>query len=430
MKNLVYTILKILSKLILVKYNPQIIGVTGSVGKTATKEAIDIVLTGSFQVRATNKSYNNEIGLPLTVIGASAPGRNVFKWLALIIKAIGMLVFTQAYPEILVLEMGADHPGDIKYLTSIAPCFIGILTSIAPTHLQFFHTVEEVLKEKQNIITHINADGWAVFNHDDQMLLNNLPDKIKAQQLTYGLDGDSDVRAFDIKHKVVEQNGLPVVEGLQGKIAYSDSVVPFYLPGVLAVHFLYAVLAAAAVGIIMDINLVTITERLSTFTTPNGRLKLLAGRKKTWVIDDSYNSSPEAAKAALIVLADFPKSIGAKTIAVLGDMRELGDYSKIAHREVGKLLIELNIDYVFTFGPESVEIDNSAQEAGMALERIKHCVSHDEIVTSVEAIMTAGDVILVKGSQNTIRLEKVVKRLMAEPDRAEELLVRQGKEWE
>ena len=345
-------------------------------------------------------------------------------------QCTSLIIFKKKYPEVLVLEMGADHPGDIKYLTSIAPCYIGVLTTIAPTHLEYFRTVEEIFQEKQVIVTHISADGWAIFNHDDSLLLENLPNKIKAKILTYGLDGDSDVRVFDVKHKVVEKNGLPVVDGLQGKITYNDSTVPFHLPGVLAVHFLYAILAAVTVGIIFDINLVTITERLASFHTPNGRLKLLEGKKKTWLIDDSYNSSPEAAKAALTVLKDFPKYNGAKSIAVLGDMRELGDYSQQAHREVGRLLAELNIDYVFTFGPESVELDAGAFEAGMASERIKHLTSHDEIVEAVEAIMTAGDVVLVKGSQNTIRLEKVVKSLMAHPEDAAELLVRQGSDWE
>ncbi len=430
MKKIIYTILKILSKWIVIKYNPKVIGVTGSVGKTATKEAIHTVLAGDFKVRSTQKSYNNEIGLPLTVIGASAPGRNIIKWIGLMMKAFSLLVFKKKYPEILVLEMGADHPGDIKYLTNIAPCYIGILTNIAPTHLEYFHTTKDILKEKQIIVTHIPEDGWAVFNHDDSLLLENLPEQIKVKTLTYGLDGDSDVRIFDIKHKTTEKNGLPVVEGLQGKLTYNDSTVPFHLPGVLAVHFLYAVLAAATVGIIFDINLVTITDRLRLFQTPNGRLKLLEGKKKTWLIDDSYNSSPEAAKAALTVLADFPRANGAKTIAILGDMRELGDYSKKAHREVGQLLAELNIDYVFTFGPESVEIDASALEAGMPIERIQHMNSHDEIIKVVEDLITVGDVILVKGSQNTIRLEKVVKRLMSHPEDAEQLLVRQGSDWE
>ena len=430
MKKIIYKILQVLSKAIISKYKPKVIGVTGSVGKTATKEAIYTVLNNSFNVRATRGSYNNEIGLPLTILGIDSPGKNVVKWLALIFTGIGLLVFKQEYPEILVLEMGADHPGDIDYLTKIAPCYIGILTSIAPTHLEYFHTVEEVLQEKQIIVTHLSENDYAVFNHDDQLLLRALPEKVKANILTYGFDGDSDVRVFDVKHKVTEVNGLPVVEGLQGKLSYNDSTVPFHIPGILAVHFLYAVLAAVAVGVIFDINLVDITERLSLFQTPNGRLKLLEGKKQTWIIDDSYNSSPEAAKAALTVLKDFPKHNGAKSIAILGDMRELGSFSKQGHREVGHLLAELGIDYVFTFGTESVEIDNGAKEAGMPPERIRHVTSHDEIVQAVEGLITTGDVILVKGSQNTIRLEKVVKRLMAHPEKANEVLVRQGSDWE
>ena len=429
MKKILHKLLQILARLVIVKYNPKVIGVTGSVGKTATKEAINKVLNESFNVRATKGSYNNEIGLPLTILGVDSPGKNFIKWLALIFSALGLLVFKKVYPEILILEMGADHPGDIEYLTKIAPCYIGILTSIAPTHLEYFNTIADILKEKQIILTHLSQNGYAIFNHDDQLLLSHIPNKVKAHILTYGFDGDSDIRIFDVKHKVTEKNGLPIVEGLQGKLTYNDSIVPFHLPGVLAVHFLYAVLAAVAVGVVFDINLITIIERLTNFHTPKGRLNLLSGKKQTWIIDDSYNSSPEAAKAALTVLKDFPKHNSAKSIAILGDMRELGNYSVQAHREVGHLVAELGIDYLFTFGNESIEVDKGAKEAGMSIDRIQHMNSHDELVDAVENIMTIGDIILVKGSQNTIRLEKVVKRLMAHPEEANDLLVRQGDNW-
>ncbi|MGB0757816.1 MAG: UDP-N-acetylmuramoyl-tripeptide--D-alanyl-D-alanine ligase [Patescibacteria group bacterium] len=429
MKQIITNIITWLAKRTLQKYDPIVVGITGSVGKTSTKEAVKIILEKKYSVRATEKSYNNEIGMPLTILGFHSPGKNPFGWLKVIVKSSIAILVPRPYPEVLVLEMGADHPGDIGGLVSFAPCDIGVVTAIAPVHTEYFNSVNAILQEKRKILTHIAPHGFAIFNQDDARLAEQKTSDIKAGIKRYGFDADSDVHAFDVKYKYIEtENGIKL-EGIQGKLGYMDSSVPFYIPDALAMHTVYSVLAAVTVGVALDMNLVDIAERIPLYQTPPGRLRLIDGQENTTIIDDSYNSSPEAAKAALSVLKDFPKADKGRTFAVLGDMRELGSLSEEAHREIGHLVAELDIDFLITFGPESEVLHAAALEAGMSENSVLHADSHDVIVDFIHQHWQAGDVLLIKGSQNTIRLERVVKRLMQEPQRAAELLVRQGGEW-
>ena len=153
MRHLLFKILKCLSQKILKKYRPLVIGITGSVGKTSTKEAIFAVLRGKFKVRENQKNYNNEIGVPLTIIGTETGGQSIFKWLKIFFKA-WILIFKKDpnYPEMLVLEMGADKAGDIEYLTKMAPCDIGVVTAVSEVHLEFFGSLEKIIVEKQKIM--------------------------------------------------------------------------------------------------------------------------------------------------------------------------------------------------------------------------------------------------------------------------------------
>ncbi|MFH1822992.1 MAG: Mur ligase family protein, partial [Patescibacteria group bacterium] len=169
MKRLLQFKLKILAKLILAKYKPDIIGVTGSVGKTSTKEAIYTVLNTKFKVRKNIKNYNNEIGLPLTIIGIDSPGKSIFGWIVVFWRAFFLLIFKDKnYPKILILEMGVDRPGDMKYLISIAKPKIGVVSLIGPVHLEFFNSLDNIQKEKGIMIKNITKDGWAIINYDEE----------------------------------------------------------------------------------------------------------------------------------------------------------------------------------------------------------------------------------------------------------------------
>ncbi len=425
-KILIFT-LRLLAQRILLVQRPQAVGITGSVGKTSTKEAIFTVLASHFSARRNYKSYNNEIGVPLSIIGVEKePGRSFKNWALVFIKALG-LVFRRCsnYPRVLVLEMGADHPGDIDYLTSFIKCKVGVITAIAPVHIEFFKKIENILTEKKILLERLPEDGLAVVNGDDSIIMRSLQ-KIKANILTFGFGDKCDVRASEIRLSSGSKDDG--VRGISFKLSYQGHVVPVFMPGVLGKHQVYAALAAAAVGVVFGLNLVQISEALKTFHPPRGRMNLVEGIKGTFIIDDTYNSSPTAAKAALEVLEEMSGSKQARSIAVLGDMLELGAYTEQGHREVGHRVAELGIDYLICIGARARYIGHGAEEAGMDDERIYYFSHLEEASRFVQELIKKGDFILVKGSQG-MRMERVVKEIMAHPELAGKLLVRQEPPW-
>ncbi|MFA6392396.1 MAG: UDP-N-acetylmuramoyl-tripeptide--D-alanyl-D-alanine ligase [Patescibacteria group bacterium] len=424
--------LRYLAKLILKKYNPEVIGITGSVGKTSAKDAVFAVLEKKFRVRKNVKNYNNEIGVPLTIIGSESGNKNIFSWLAIFFKAFGLIIFKDKnYPEKLILEMGADHPGDIKYLVGMAPCKVGIITAIGtlgPVHLEFFKNVKQLIEEKSNIISHLSQEGFAVINQDD---VNVFPLKTKtnAKVISFGFAENADVRASDVSiANQVDKGEGKLITGVTFKIHYKESVVPVLLPQALGKHQIYAALCAAAVGTIYEMNLSDISEALRSYVSPAGRMHLIPGIKHTAIIDDSYNSSPVAAIAALETLKTFQIADGKSKYAVLGDMAELGAYTKEGHEEVGKYVAKV-ADVLITIGEKAKIIAEAARENNMLKDRVFEFDDAESAGRFIQERLIEGDLILVKGSQS-VRTEKVVKELMAEPLRAEELLVRQGKAWQ
>ena len=218
-KKFIQKILKILAKRAIKKYQPIVIGVTGSVGKSSTKEAIYQVLKNDFRIRKSQSNYNNEIGLPLTILGFKTAGKNIFEWLRIFLKAIFNLLGKENYPEILILEMAADHPGDIAYLLRIVKPQIGVLTSISPTHLEFFKEIENVFTEKQLLIKNLPLNGWAILNKDDK-LIAPLGNKIRSKVLTFGLEEEAMVRGIEISLSQSLEEKEIELRGLQFKIKY------------------------------------------------------------------------------------------------------------------------------------------------------------------------------------------------------------------
>ncbi len=431
--------LRVSSKIILKKYKPDIIGITGSVGKTSAKEAIAAVLQKKFTVRSSAKNYNNEIGLPLTIIGVDkTPGKSVWGWLAVMFKAI-KLIFKRDknYPEILVLEMGADKPGDIEYLAELAPCKVGVLTFISHAHTEFFKTLKKIAQEKRIIISHLRQDGFAVLNFDNELVMQNVG-ATKAEVVTYGFKEGVDLRATDVNVLKdepasppaslgeAERAGWPT--GLNFKVLFKGSVVPVFLPGVISKSAISAALSGLAVGTVFGVNLVEGAQALSKLEGLPGRMRLIPGIKNTLIIDDTYNSSPESAKAAVEALAQVEIKSGSERWAVLGDMLELGSETENAHRELGFKVAELGIDNLLTVGEATKHIAQSAKEAGLDEHRVASFGSSREAGRFLQEKLKEGDVVLAKGSQG-VRLEKIVKEVMAEPLRAHSLLCRQEKEW-
>lgn len=410
------------------KYQPRVIGITGSVGKTSAKEAIAKVLEGSFAVRKNEKNFNTEIGIPLAIIGFRGQPKSFFNWLEALLDAVELLFVKQRdYPTVLVLEMGADHPGDIRTLTKIAPCDIGVVTAVGPTHLEYFSTVEEVLKEKSILVSHLRKGGVAILNHDDA-LVYPLRHRTQAQVSTYGYAASASVQAVEVKASLepwLQNIKSKHLGGVTFKLVFQGAAVPVRLQGLIGNPPVYAALAAAAVGINLGLNLHTITERLSALKGLPGRLSLIRGVRGTLIIDDTYNSSPVAAVEALSLMRDLAPS-GNRRWAVLGDMLELGAYTKEAHEEVGSAVVaKADARMLVTVGERARDIARAAMKAGKSRDMIFSFASPEEAGRFIQNRLLEGDVLLVKGSRG-MHMEKVVKELMAEPLRADELLVHES----
>jgi UDP-N-acetylmuramoyl-tripeptide--D-alanyl-D-alanine ligase len=427
LKTILHAMLRRYAKAILKKYHPEVVGITGSIGKTSTKETVTKVLESRFTVRSNYKNYNNEIGLPLTIIGIEkSPGRSLFGWINVFIKATRLLLIrTSKYPEILVLEMGADKPGDIQYLVDIAPCKVGVLTFISHAHTEYFKTIKRIAQEKRIIISHLQSDGFAILNYDNALVMENA-NVTKAEKITYGFKEGADLRATDVN--VFFEEGAPVPLGINFKVSYKGSIVPVFLPGFISKAFIPSALAGLAVGVVYGINLVEAAEALQKASPIPGHMRPVSGIKRTLIVDDTYNSSPEAVKSALEVLSKLPVKENGERIAVLGDMLELGPETVHAHREIGFKIAELGIDRVITVGEASKQTAAAAKEAGVNEDKVTSFDKSPEAGKFLQQIMHEGDIVLVKGSQGS-RMEKIVKEVMAEPLLAERLLVRQDKYW-
>ncbi|MBI4117434.1 MAG: hypothetical protein HY451_02005 [Parcubacteria group bacterium] len=428
MRRLLQIILKSLSKAVIKKYNPTVIGITGSVGKTSTKEAVFAVLKNKFNVRANDASFNNEIGFPMAILGLKKPGKLI--WIPNILKSLDLIFFKDKnYPEILVLEMGADKPGDLDYLIYIAKPKIGLITAVGelPVHVEFYSGPEELAQEKAKLIQALPVNGLAVLNHDDEAVFR-MKDSSAAKVITYGFSEDADIQASDVSYFLEASDG--VLGGLSFKVNYEKSFVPFRLANALGRHQIYAALAAAAAGLHFGINLVEISQALEKLEFPKQRMRLVKGIKNSLIIDDSYNASPLSTHAALDTLKEFGDKVIAKAgaplsgadagqdergagrkIAVLGDMRELGIFAERAHRLIGDLAGE-KAEYLFTVGPAAKFIADSAFNQ-LPAENIKSFNNAEEAKEAIRDFIREGDIILVKGSR-AMEMEKIVE-VLAKP---------------
>lgn len=419
MKTLIIYILRILTRMTLRRFKPRIVGITGSVGKTSTKEAISAVLGSKFSIRSSQGNYNNELGLPLAVLGEKSGGKNPLAWLGIFVRSIFMLVGDR-YPEILVLEMGSDKPGDIKYLIDLSgPMEAAVITTIGVSHLEYFGSREELAKEKLTLLRGLAKNGLAVLNFDDEKVWNGRK-TFRGEAVGYGLNPSADIYASELQ--IIRHESE---YGINFKIMRKGTVVPFFLPQSLGKPGVYAALAAAAIGLKFGMNLVDISEALRDFNPPAGRLRLLPGIKKTRILDDTYNAAPASTIAALETLASLE---GGRKLAAIGHMAELGEASEEGHRQVADKISDLKLDAVFLVGGLSRIIKDELEKNGY-IGKVFWFETSDDARLSVQEELEEGDTILVKGSQSA-RMEKIVKEIMAEPQAAPRLLVRQSREWE
>ncbi len=428
MKKIVIKLLALFSRRIIKKYQPKVIGISGSIGKTGVKEYIEFILKNKFRVRASIKNYNNEFGLPLSIIGISSPGKNIWGWLKVFGQALKLLIIKDKnYPEVLVLEMGIDRIGDMDYLLSIIKPDIGILTNISHSHIEYFGTLEQIKKEKSKLLKNLNKNGMAILNSDNSYLKELVPE-LKNITLSYGLNEGADFRAKDISFVLPEDLLKADFYGINFKLEHEGSVVPINLSRAVSYSSIYSALASLAVGFSLGLNIIEMAEYLNSIVPIIGRMNILPGIKNSIIIDDTYNASPESTLNALRTVEVIPKAMGRK-IVILGDMLELGDYSDEGHNIVGKKIAEMKIDALFLIGSLAEKIGQTAIKFGFDKNNVFNFSKTEDAIEFIKNGILSNDLIMVKASQG-MRLEKIVKTIMLEPKKADKLLVRQGVEWQ
>ena len=411
------------ARFILAKQGVEVVGITGSVGKTTAKEAIAAVLGALAPDSAVFKNranYNGLYGLPI---------------------ALGKLRPDQ---RIAVLEMAADHLGEIGRLARIAPPDITVVTTVEPTHLEAFGSLEAIAREKGDLVAALRPSGLAVLNADDPRV-RAMAERTNARVVTYGTcaeghpgdhHGDTENGANSghtpcsprlrdsICPDIYATAILVSREGTSFTVNTPVGCCKVHIP-LLGRHQVYAALAAIAVGLARGSELDTIAGRLAEMPRVPGRLNPLPGRRGSLLLDDSYSASPAAVEAALETLAALDAR---HRIAVLGDMLELGDYEAAGHERVGRQAARV-LDLLVTKGNRARSIADAARAAGMPADQVIVTYTPEDAARAVLERLAPGDVVLVKGSLAT-RMEQIVRLLMDEPHLAPDLLVRQDAAWQ
>lgn len=386
------------------KYEPAIVGVTGTAGKTSAKEAIYAVLKNERFIRVAGGSFNNELGLPLTILGDWKKIEGIFFWPKVILTSVWNLIKKHKYPEILILEYGVQKPGDMAYLLSIAKPSIGVMTAFydVPAHMEFFASAEGLLREKMKLLQAVPAIGFTIFNADD-VAIAEASESLRSHVMTFGYGAASHVRVANFENLFTEER--PV--GITFKLNYGGNFVPVRFEGVLGKAQSYAAAAGACVGFVFGSNLVKIAEGLSRGYHPaEHRMAIVAGVSSSFLIDDSYNAAPLSMHAALETLRDFPAD---RRGAILGEMRELGKYSLTAHEEAGRLAGK-TLDFLITVGAGGKFIAEGAMSHGMDKKNIKSFDSVVEATTYARNFLRKGDLVLIKASR-AVELDRVVDGL-------------------
>lgn len=438
-RSLVIGLLEREARAALLFHKPFVIAVTGSVGKTTTKDLIAAVLASSARVRKSMKSFNSEIGLPLSVLGLPNAWSSPTGWIANLWKGF-MASRGGEFPETLVLEIGADHPGDIGRAVEWVIPDIAVVTRLPerPVHVEFFSSPEEVREEKAKLVSALKQHGVFVGNGDDAAVLA-LRARTKARMITYGTHDGAMMRSpsIEILTEMDPETKRKVPIGMGFRVDWSGGSYPARIYGVVGEQGVMAALAALAVGAARGVNMLTMIDALAEFQFPPGRMRLIPGKNHSILIDDTYNASPVAMAEAIETLARIDVSGPAgpsRRIAVLGDMLELGKYSEEEHRKIGKLVALRRIDMLVAVGKRAEWIAEAAREEGMLRGAIYHCMNSIEAGEWLSARVETGDAVLLKGSQGSgkdlIRMERATRQLMADPGRARELLVRQEDEWQ
>lgn len=409
------------AKMVLRRHEPYIIGVTGNLGKTTTKDCIYAVLKDNVHVRRSEKSMNSEFGVPLTILGQKSAWNNPFKWVVVLIKGL-LVIFDKEYPTHLVLEIGADRPGDIKSITSWIKPDIAVVTQFGqvPVHVEFFKDRDGVVEEKGYLVSALKKHGLYIWNADDHDSKTTLIGKTEARKVSIGIEHEADIKAENIS-----LYGTPAA-GTKAHVKVAGELYELVLPEVVGKSPVYCALPALAVAQELKLSITEALQSLCDAEKPRGRMRLLPGMNGSLLVDDTYNASPKATEHGLKTLASL-QTTGRK-IAVLGDMMELGEHTRDEHYRIGKLAGEI-AHRLITVGIRSRATAEGALDVNMEDENILECDTSIEAGKELVKLLEPGDIVYFKGSQST-RMERAVKMTLADTHPPEKYLVRQENEWQ
>lgn len=408
----VAALLALLARGVLAKYHPIVVMVTGSVGKTSTKDAVAAALSARYFLRASEKSYNSEFGVPLTVIGAKNPWTSPIAWTKVFLEAFALILLPSHYPKLLVLEVGADRPGDLKQILKIVTPDAVVVTKLpdVPVHVEAYAGPEAVREEEFAPAYALPDAAPLIICQEDQHALR-LSSKLPATIMTYGYDTHADVS--------LGEPSLSLSEGMEAMVTINGQQFALKANGSLGRQQLYSPAAALAVSLSLGLSVAEALKGLDSYVPPPGRARLLKGKNNSILIDDTYNASPAAAMEALAALKAADAT---RKIAVLGDMLELGRYSKEEHARIGKLAAE-SADIVVAVGTRSLAIFDAVTGAREAY----HFNTSKEAAAALSEMVREGDLVLIKGSQG-VRMERITQALLQNPGDSSKL-VRQDPQW-
>lgn len=352
------------------------VGITGSVGKTSTKDMVAAILEEKYRVLKTQGNFNNEIGVPLTIFNLD--GNH----------------------EVGVVEMGMSGFGEIRRLTSIVKPQIAILTNIGLSHIEKLGSRENILRAKLEILEGLDPNGLVIINGDDG-LLSGTRGLLKFRTIYYGMEEENDLRAYNIMSSGERGTYFDIM--IQGK----EYRVHVPVPGL---HHVLNALAAIAAGLELKVPMERIISGIAHFSLGNMRQNIMV-HNGCKIINDAYNASPNSMEAAINVLRDIRGS--GRTMAILGDMLEMGDWAQGAHNEVGRFAFSAGIDYIITVGDLARNIAKGAKEAGMSPNRVYSFDTNEVAAQFLKKMIGQGDVILVKGSRG-MKMEEIVNLLLQE----------------
>ncbi len=356
------------------KFELPVIAVTGSSGKTTTKEMIAEVIGLKKKVLKSRGNFNNLVGLPLTLLEINATHKAA------------------------IVEMGTNRSGEIGRLTQIAIPNVGVITNIGPAHLEGLESMDAVRKEKWDLFNNMGTKGTAIINNDDDSL-RELAGRWKGETLTFGIKKDADVHAENIsKHEKTGTEFTLTIDGISRKLIMSTT----------GKHNIYNALAAAASCRAVGIEYDLIHEGLVSFKPISRRMEILNLKNGAFLIDDTYNANPASVSAALKTLKDLKEK--QRSTVILGDMLELGLWAEEMHENIGNLMADTGVDKVFLRGTFSRAVAEGAIRKGFKKNRIYFPETTEEIVTHLRQHLKQGDWVLVKGSRK-MKMEKIVQEL-------------------